>query len=110
MRGKIRWRRVLCPVCGDRITNNALGRDAHIRHCTGATPKGLSPEELAAMQEWRRVYGRSWRAALVSAWERHRYDGMDDRHIVPLASLRTANGRGPRWLAKFQLPTVEVRR
>jgi hypothetical protein len=34
MTRKIRWRRIICPVCGHRITNNALGRDAHIRHCT----------------------------------------------------------------------------
>lgn len=35
MARKIIWRRVRCPVCGDRITNNALGRAAHIRHCGG---------------------------------------------------------------------------
>jgi len=34
LRRKIHWRRVLCPVCHDRITNNALGRAAHIRNCT----------------------------------------------------------------------------
>jgi hypothetical protein len=34
MTRKIRWRRVVCPICGDRITNNALGKAAHIRHCT----------------------------------------------------------------------------
>lgn len=29
------WRRVPCPRCGDLISNNALGRNAHIRSCTG---------------------------------------------------------------------------
>ena len=29
----IRWGRTTCPICRDRITNNALGREAHIRHC-----------------------------------------------------------------------------
>jgi hypothetical protein len=34
LKRKIRWRRVHCPTCGTLITNNALGREAHIRHCT----------------------------------------------------------------------------
>ena len=34
MRKKIRWRRVQCPICRTLITNNALGKAAHIRHCT----------------------------------------------------------------------------
>lgn len=34
MARKIRWRRVHCPICGTLITNNALGKAAHIRNCT----------------------------------------------------------------------------
>ena len=33
MARKINWRRVTCPICRDKITNNALGREAHIRAC-----------------------------------------------------------------------------
>lgn len=35
MARKINWGRTTCPHCRDRITKNALGRAAHIRHCTG---------------------------------------------------------------------------
>jgi hypothetical protein len=31
---RLRLARVVCPICRDRITNNALGRAAHIRWCT----------------------------------------------------------------------------
>jgi hypothetical protein len=54
MTRKINWGRVTCPKCGDRITRNALGRAAHIRHCTGRKP-GASTSAL--------VFGRdtdSW--------------------------------------------------
>jgi hypothetical protein len=44
MARKIRWRRVTCPKCGDRITSNALGRAAHLRHCTGR-PRPESAED-----------------------------------------------------------------
>jgi hypothetical protein len=47
-------------------------------------------------------HGRSWRAALGSSWERHRYDGVDDKHVVTLAYLR--NTRGPNWLVRFRFP------
>lgn len=38
MARKIRFGRKPCPRCRDMITTNALGRAAHLRHCTG-TPR-----------------------------------------------------------------------
>lgn len=35
---KIHYGRKPCPRCGDLITKNALGRAAHLRHCTGGKP------------------------------------------------------------------------
>jgi hypothetical protein len=62
----------------------------------------LTDVELAAMWAWRKVYGRRWRTALWSAWQRHEYMGVADRHVQPLAYLR--NSRGPNWLARFKMP------
>jgi hypothetical protein len=46
MARQIHWGRVTCPYCHDRITNNALGRDAHIRHCKGRKPEHPEDAEL----------------------------------------------------------------
>lgn len=68
----------------------------------GRITRPLSVVEMQAMKAWRHVYGRRWRAALGSAWERHRYDGVADRHVQALAYLR--NTRGPSWLVRFRFP------
>ena len=67
----IRWRRVHCPVCSTLISNNALAREAHIRHCTGHPeryeahvgggswhqgPRGFF-NTIKAAREWAESYG-----------------------------------------------------
>ena len=69
---------------------------------SGRTTRPLNVLELQAMRAWRHVYKRHWRAALGSAWERHRYDGVADRHVQTLAYMR--NSRGPSWLVRFRFP------
>ncbi len=69
---------------------------------TGRTTRPLTVVEMQAMRAWRHVYGRRWRSALGTAWERHRYDGVADRHVQALAYLR--NTRGPAWLVRFRFP------
>ena len=32
---RTRYGRRPCPCCGERVTTNALGRAAHMRHCNG---------------------------------------------------------------------------
>jgi hypothetical protein len=51
MARKIIWRRKPCPVCGDRVTVNALGRAAHIRHCTGKPRPDPAPRRVAPAKE-----------------------------------------------------------
>ena len=43
---RIRWRRVRCPICGDSITSNALGRAAHVRHCQGREARQAKDKPL----------------------------------------------------------------
>lgn len=43
MARKIIWRKKPCPVCGDRITVNAIGRAAHIRWCGVKKPAAKKP-------------------------------------------------------------------
>jgi hypothetical protein len=33
---RIRYGRKRCPICGDMVTKNAMGRAAHIRWCSPA--------------------------------------------------------------------------
>jgi hypothetical protein len=73
----------------------------------GRITRPLTEVELAAMGAWRKVYGRRWRAALGTAWKRHEYMGVADRHIQPLAYLR--NSRGPSWLVRFKFPAGSIR-
>jgi hypothetical protein len=52
--------------------------------------------QLEALREWRRLFGRTWKASLRAEWESGRISSPE------LQALR--NTHGPRWLAKFKLP------
>jgi hypothetical protein len=36
---KIRWRQKPCEICGEYVTTNGLGREAHLKWCRTATPE-----------------------------------------------------------------------
>jgi len=36
---KIRWRLKPCEICGEYVTTNGLGYDAHLKWCRTATPE-----------------------------------------------------------------------
>ena len=39
MTRKIRWRQKPCEICGEYVTTNGLGREAHLKWCRTATPE-----------------------------------------------------------------------
>ena len=45
MRKRSRYHRRPCPVCGFMLTNNALGRAAHLRSCPGRAERIRRIEE-----------------------------------------------------------------
>lgn len=57
----------------------------------------LTPEQLEALQAWRSVYGRGWKAEVRLAWETGDYH--QSRHASALQQLR--NELGPRWLIAY---------
>lgn len=60
---------------------------------TAAQP---SAEQLAAVREFARVHGRTWKAQLREAWMSGNYDAVDDS--ARLQQVR--NAFGPSWLVK----------
>lgn len=65
----------------------------------------LDADELAAIKDFAKQYGREWKAYLSAAWLSHAYKGKHmggaDRGI--LRSIR--NNYGHAWLRNYQLPT-----
>ncbi len=66
-----------------------------------ASSNALTFAQCEALVAWRYAYGRWWRRELWSAWQRHDYAGVEDRHSVVLAGLRNHSAFGPNWLARF---------
>jgi hypothetical protein len=62
----------------------------------GRLTRPLGALELEAMRAPSRIYGRSWRVALGSAWERHSYMGVADKHVQMLAVILSIQRRGRR--------------
>lgn len=64
----------------------------------------LSPEELAAIKEFAKTYGREWKEYLMAAWLSYSYKGlhMGGKDSGILRAIR--NTRGHTWLANFKLP------
>lgn len=95
MRRKIHWRRVPCPVCGDRITNNALGKAAHIRHCKGRNPPPPPPKTLAQLKCDKRVEivddersaGNGVIMTLRRGWS---FDALQDNRVAGADTIRDA--------------------
>jgi hypothetical protein len=56
-----------------------------------------TPEQLKALKEFARVYGRNWKHELRLAWM-----SGDGRDAGPLRQVR--NTLGPAWLDSFTLP------
>ena len=59
-----------------------------------------TPEQLAALQEFARMYGPTWKSCLRSAWGGGYL--KKEKHLAPyLQQIR--NQLGPEWLSKFKL-------
>jgi hypothetical protein len=56
----------------------------------------LDPDTLAALRTYAAHRGRTWKAALLRAWE------ASNAGVPELQRLR--NTHGPAWLARFRLP------
>ncbi len=54
----------------------------------------LRPDHVAALQDYAKEHGRTWKAKLRDDW-------MNARTTGPLHELR--NSHGPSWLANFRL-------
>lgn len=63
----------------------------------------LTAEQLKALQDWAKVYGRNWKTPLRDAWMDGDYHGFKDCNY--LQQIR--NTFGPSWLVSFRLPAPE---
>lgn len=59
-----------------------------------------TPEQLAALRKWARIYGRNWKGLLRDAWMTGNYDGNDD---IAGYLQQVRNTLGPSWLIRFSL-------
>lgn len=64
-----------------------------------AAQLGVSVEQLFALIDWRNFHGRTWRAKLLTAWERAGAGYL--KYSPALQQLR--NDKGPTWLARAKL-------
>ena len=97
----IRYRRVHCPVCSTLISNNALAREAHIRHCTGHPEKYVAQVSGSAFsrgpvayfntvteaREWAESYGTTADDCIIT----------DRSGRLVGSHRRDSNGDGSRW-------------
>ena len=62
-------------------------------------PAGPSPDQLAAVAAYAARHGRTWRAALATAWSTGRDAAEPDGHLL----RQVRNSHGPAWLATVTL-------
>lgn len=66
----------------------------------------LSSAQVGAIDAFRELKGRTWKAALRTCWEASEYPGMTTNQSAALQGLR--NTKGPEWLSKFRLASEDV--
>lgn len=59
----------------------------------------LNPEQHAAIKDFAKKYGRSWKAELLNRW----LDGRDAREPNGHFLRQVRNQLGPQWLQSFRL-------
>jgi hypothetical protein len=47
MTRRIRWRELPCEICGEYVTTNGLGRDAHMKACKAKAAMNANAKEKA---------------------------------------------------------------
>jgi hypothetical protein len=57
-------------------------------------------EQLQAILDWAKLYGRNWKAPLRQAW----YDGNYHNFLGSHLLQQVRNTFGPSWLVRFVLP------
>lgn len=70
---------------------------------TRETLPQITPEQLAALQDFARRYGRDWKNYLRAAWAGETWRGIRPSDTGPLRDVR--NTFGPSWLTSFRLPS-----
>jgi hypothetical protein len=65
-----------------------------------AASKDLSPEELEALEKYKKAVGRNWKQRLSDDWMQARSDEVDPGTYAILHRLR--NRLGPSWLVRFK--------
>lgn len=74
------------------------------KKATGADAQSLNTDQLRAIVEYAKAYGRCWRSELRSAWSEGTYGEKDSSGY--LQQIR--NEHGPRWLIKFSLVKAQA--
>lgn len=62
-----------------------------------------TPEQLAAVRQFRDKYGRGWREGLLNAWMNGRDASEPDGHLL----RQVRNQFGPTWLGRVQNKELE---